>query len=494
MTKAEKSVREPLFHIAKRNGLPFWKSWVIRVLSVVAALLVCAVVIVLFTGDNPVSIYKTMIQGAIGTSRRVWGLLQSIAMLLCVSLAVTPAFKMRFWNIGAEGQVLIGGLATTACMILLGNKVPNALLLVIILIASIVAGAVWAVIPAVFKAIWDTNETLFTLMMNYIAIQIVSYFVYIWSVPAGSGKIGVINGATEAGWLPVLGNQKYMLNILVVGLLTVGVYVYLKHSKHGYEIAVVGESVNTAKYIGINVRKVIIRTMLLSGALWGFIPAFFKAKFNTNETLFTLMMNYVATQLVAFFIIIWEVPKGSGKIGIINQATRAGWVPVIGKYDYLLNILVVFVLTFVLYAYLKYSKHGYEIAVVGESENTARYIGINVKKVILRTMLLSGAICGLAGFLLVGSTNHTVTTTIAGGRGFTAIMVSWLAKFNPLFMILTSALLVILEKGAGEIATVYGLNKSFSDILTGIILFFIIGSEFFINYSVNFRRSHKEGK
>ena len=367
MTKAEKSVREPLFHIAKRNGLPFWKSWVIRVLSVIAALLVCAVVIVLFTGDNPVSIYKTMIQGAIGTSRRVWGLLQSIAMLLCVSLAVTPAFKMRFWNIGAEGQVLIGGLATTACMILLGNKVPNALLLVIILIASIVAGAVWAVIPAVFKAIWDTNETLFTLVMNSIAIQIVSYFVYIWSVPAGSGKIGVINGATEAGWLPVLGNQKYMLNILVVGLLTVGVYVYLKHSKHGYEIAVVGESVNTAKYIGINVRKVIIRTMLLSGAL-----------------------------------------------------------------------------------------------------------------------------CGIAGLLLVAGTDHTLTRDTAAGRGFTAIMVSWLAKFNPLYMILTSFLIVFLQKGAIEISTVFGLNDSFSDIITGIIIFFIIGSEFFINYTVKFRQSKKE--
>ncbi len=367
MTKPEKSVREPLFHIAKRNALPFWKSWIIRILSVVAALLVCAVVIVLFTGDNPVSIYKTMISGAIGTSRRVWGLLQSIAMLLCVSLAVTPAFKMRFWNIGAEGQVLIGGLATTACMILLGNKVPNALLLVIILIASIVAGAIWAVIPAVFKAIWDTNETLFTLMMNYIAIQIVSYFVYIWSVPAGSGKIGVINGVTEAGWLPTLGNQKYMLNIIVVALLTAGVYVYLKYSKHGYEISVVGESVNTAKYIGINVRKVIIRTMLLSGAL-----------------------------------------------------------------------------------------------------------------------------CGIAGLLLVAGTDHTLTRDTAAGRGFTAIMVSWLAKFNPLYMILTSFLIVFLQKGAIEISTVFGLNDSFSDIITGIIIFFIIGSEFFINYTVKFRQSKKE--
>jgi simple sugar transport system permease protein len=147
-----------------------------------------------------------------------------------------------------------------------------------------------------------------------------------------------------------------------------------------------------------------------------------------------------------------------------------------------------------MYVYLKYSKHGYEISVVGESENTARYIGINVKKVVIRTMLLSGAICGIAGLLLVGSTNHTISTTTADNRGFTAIMVSWLAKFNPIYMILTSFLIVFLQRGANEISTVFNLNQSFSDILTGIILFFIIGSEFFINYQVKFHHSHKEVK
>ena len=206
------------------------------------------------------------------------------------------------------------------------------------------------------------------------------------------------------------------------------------------------------------------------------------------------MMNYVATQLVAYFVILWEVPKGAGKIGIINQNTQIGWLPQIGSSKYLLNILVVAVITGLMFVYLRYSKHGYEISVVGESERTARYIGIKVEKVIIRTMLLSGAICGVAGLLLVGGTDHTITTSIAGGRGFTAVMVSWLAKFNPLMMILTSFLLVLLERGAGEISTNFGLNRSFSDILTGIILFFIIGSEFFIQYKVNFRKTAKEEK
>lgn len=358
---------EPLVHISKRDSLPIYKSWAIRCMAIIAALIVAGVITMLLTGENPLSVYLTMIKGAFGTSRRIWSLLQGLAMLLCVSLAVTPAFKMRFWNIGAEGQVLIGGLATAACMITLGNKIPNALLIVVMIAASIVSAAIWAL-----------------------------------------------------------------------------------------------------------------------------IPAFFKAKFNTNETLFTLMMNYVAIQLVSYFEMLWENPKGSSNIGIINQATHAGWLPTIGNFEYLLNVLVVLALTVFMYIYLKYSKHGYELTVVGESENTARYIGINVKKVIMRTMILSGAICGIAGLLLVGGTNHTITTTTAGGRGFTAIMVSWLAKFNPIYMILTAFLISFMQAGAGEISTVFGLNESFSDIITGIILFFIIGCEFFINYKMHFRFSQKE--
>lgn len=364
-----KKAHEPLIHIVKRTALPQYRQWLIRVGAVVLALVVTGIITMMLTGENPISVYSTMIDGAFGSSRRVWKLLQSLSMLLCVSLALTPAFKMRFWNCGGEGQVLIGGLATVACMICLGGKIPNVLLIIVMIIASILAGAIWAIIPAIFKA-----------------------------------------------------------------------------------------------------------------------------KFNTNETLFTLMMNYVAIQLVAYFEIFWENPKGSGHIGVVNPSTRAGWLPVIGDKEYLLNVIVVLAITVAMYIYLKYSKHGYELTVVGESENTARYIGVNVKKVILRTLALSGAICGIAGLLLVGGTNHTISTTTAGGRGFTAIMVSWLAQFNPITMIITAFIIAFLGVGAGEISTVYGFNESLSDIITGIILFFIIGSEFFINYQVKFRSSKKEVK
>ena len=365
---AKQSGGRNVLHISKRGVLPWYRAWAIRGAAIVLALIVSAVVTTALTGLNPLEVYATMIQGAFGTERKMWILGQNMAILLCVSLAVTPAFKMRFWNVGGEGQILIGGLATAACMILLGDKIPNWLLIIVMVVASV-----------------------------------------------------------------------------------------------------------------------------LAGAIWGGIPAICKAKWNTNETLFTLMMNYVATQLVAFMVIVWEVPKGAGKIGIINQNTEAGWLPQIGSYKYLLNILVVAVLTVVMYFYLTRSKQGYEISVVGESERTARYVGIKVGKVIVRTMMISGGLCGLAGLLLVGGTDHTITTTIAGGRGFTAVMVAWLAKFNPLVMVFTSFLLVFLGRGASEITTIYGLNHSFGDILTGIILFFIIGSEFFISYRLSFLKNTKKG-
>jgi len=196
------------------------------------------------------------------------------------------------------------------------------------------------------------------------------------------------------------------------------------------------------------------------------------------------MMNYVAIQLAAFFIILYEVPKGSGQIGIINQSSEAGWLPALLGKGYLLNIIIVALVTGLMYIYLTYTKQGYEIAVVGESVRTARYIGVNVPKVMIRTMFISGAICGLAGFLLVAGTSHTITTTLSDGRGFTAVLVAWMAKFNPLSMIFSSFLLVVLDRGASELSTQLSLNEAFGDIISGIIILFIIGCEFFISYKL----------
>ena len=270
----------------------------------------------------------------------------------------------HFWNTGAEGQVLIGCLSTAVCMLVLGGKVPDGLLILIMAVSAILSGVIWGIIPAFFKAHWNTNETLFTLMMNYVAIQLVEYFLKV-ADKTGSNVVGP--DLLTHGWFPEIFGVKYLLNILIVAIVCVAMHIYLR-----------------------------------------------------------------------------------------------------------------------------YSKHGYEIAVVGESENTAHYIGIDVKKVIIRTMALSGAICGLAGLLLVGGSSHSIDSNLVDGRGFTAIMVSWLAKFDPFTMILTTLLLVFLARGADEVTSKFGLNSDFSEILTGIILFFIIGCEFFINYQVHFNHHKKE--
>ena len=358
--------KQSLFQISKRDTLPLSKALLIRGGILLLALVFCGLITTILTGKNPLSVYGTILSGAFGTSRRIWVTMRNVAVLLGISLAVTPAFKMRFWNIGAGGQTMIGCLATTSCMILLEGKVPTFVMILISLITS-----------------------------------------------------------------------------------------------------------------------------LLAGALWGFLPAFFKAKWNTNETLFTLMMNYIAMQLASYFIIIWEVPKGAGKIGIVNQASRDGWLPELGN-EYLLPILIVALMTGLMYIYLRYSKHGYEIAVVGESQRTASYAGIKVDRVIIRTMVLSGSLCAMMGFLMTSGIDHTLTTTIVDSRGFTAVMVSWMSKFNPFIMIAASLLLVTMDRGASEVSSSLGLNHSFADILTGFILFFIIATEFFITYKVTLRKSSKK--
>lgn len=368
MNKAEvkassAKVREPLFHVFKRSGIEWWKAWLIRLAAIVFSLGLCTVIAYALGGITPGQFFRSMWDGAFGTTRRRWIMFHELAILLSVSLAVTPAFKMRFWNIGAEGQALIGGLATAACMFYFGDKLPLPVLYVVMTVASIVAGMIWAVIPAFFKAFWNTNETLFTLMMNYVAIQLVTFMINFW-VKSGSGTLAPM-------------------------------------SQYG----------------------------------------------------FPTLQN-----------------------------------------DWLLNIITVLVLTVVMYIYLRFSKHGYELSVVGESENTARYIGINVKKVILRTMLLSGAMCGITGLLLVGGTDHTISTSTVNGRGFTAIMVSWLGKFNPLFMIMTSFLVAFLGAGANKVSNDFKMNGSISDIITAVILFCIIGCEFFIQYRIAFRHASKEGR
>ena len=369
MSENKSSVREPLFHLAKRASISAPMACLIRLLAIVLGFIACGVVAFMLIDklqDNPEKIedfYKCFIDGiwskgkTLVKNRKLWKFLKNLAILQCISLAVTPAFRMKFWNIGAEGQTLVGVLGSIAVAFYLQGSLPNWLLLVLMLVAAILSSIIWAIIPAIFKAVWNTNETLFTLMMNYVATFLVEFFLVIW----------VKNGSST------LGSLKF-------------------------------------------------------------------------------------TELPSFY------------------------------HDYFVIVLVALILSVLLYIYLKYSKQGYEVSVVGESVRTAQYSGINVKKVIIRTMVVSGLLCGVAAYLIAAGLDKTVTSSSVGGQGFTAIMVSWLAKFNPIIMLLTSGLISMLNSGAEEITKVFDVRGAMPDIIIGTILFFIIGSEFFINYTIVFRK------
>ena len=355
--------KEPLFHIVKRDDLSPAKTWGIRLIGILVGFIFICIMSAFELKISPFKVIGDMFSGAFGSGFLTLVTLRTAAVLIILSLALTPAFKMKYWNIGAEGQALVAALACAACMFNFGGKIADGWLILISLACSIIAGVVWAVIPAVFKAIWNTNETLFTLMMNYVATQLVLYFVKVW----------VTNGS---GTLPP--------------------------------------------------------------------------------------MSY-------------------------------GNLPQIGGGDYWLSIIISVLLTAIVYLYLKFSKHGYVIEVVGESVKTAKYIGVNVKKVIIRTLILSGAICGLAGFLIVAGMDHTVTSTSIDGRGFTAVLISWLAHLNPIAIAGMSLLVAFLSRGTKELMTRAQITNDFyAQVITGIMFFIILAADFFIRYKIVFRKKHAE--
>ncbi len=362
MKKNTNNLKEPFVRIVKRDNITIQKVIIIYSVALVVGLLLSGIICTLFSHKNLIDFFASLFNGAFGSERKFWLLLQDMSLLLGTSIALLPAFKMKFWNLGGNGQILVGCLSSVACMFYLGGKVEDSIIILLMLLASVFSGALWAVIPAIFKA-----------------------------------------------------------------------------------------------------------------------------KFNTNESLFTLMMNYIAQGLVSLFITIW-VKTGSGVLAPISY----GNIPEIGN-KYLLPIILFIVITILMYIYIRYSKHGYEISVVGESINTAKYVGIKVDKVIIRTMILSGAIAGLVGFVLAGSINHTVSTASANNMGFTGIMATWLAGFNPLMMILTTFFITFISKGMMDVRKTFMFtNDAISNIVVGIIYFIVIVCSFFINYRLVFRKKGKE--
>ena len=346
------------FHIAKKLDISKKKYWIIKIAGFLSAFLIAGIVCTILKPGSFGVFYAEMFLAVFNPNdpQRIMEFLTAAGLLMLVAFALAPAFKMRFWNIGGEGQILVGALAAGGVARFMGaSGAPDALIIIICLISALAAGIVWALIPALFKAFFNTNETLFTLMMNYIAIGLIAIMINIW-VPNGSQTFGTV----YAGSLPDLFSLKYSLLVLIAIVVVIMMCLYLKFTKHGYEITVVGESVNTARYIGINVRKVIIRTMILSGA-----------------------------------------------------------------------------------------------------------------------------ICGLVGFLLFNGYHHTVNSGLAGGRGFTGVLIAWLGGFKPSRMIIYAILVAFFQKGSTNAASAVGISKdNFSSIIVGIFFLIIIATEFFVNYKV----------
>ncbi len=356
--------KEPLIRIAKRSAVSPKKAVLIRFSSVIVALLIGGLLI-LALGFNPVAVYGDIIEGSLLTETALKATAKIAVPLLGAALALAPAFKMKFWNCGAEGQITIGAIASTYFALYWIDSIKGIPFFVLTFVVAAVCGGLWGLIPAFFKARWGTNETLFTLMLNYIAIGFVKYL-----------RIGP--------WMD-------------------------------------------------------------KGQMFPKVPMFDKAA---------------------------RLPEVFG--------VHIGWI-------------IVLLLAIFIYVYMTRTKHGYEIAVVGESVSTARYSGMNVGKIIMRTMFLSGAIAGIVGWMMVCGTNYTLSDTTANGYGFTAIVVAWLAKLNPFVMIIISVFLAILQKGSNTIQTNFGIPASASEVLTGLILLCMLGSEFFINYRFVLRKKSVGG-
>lgn len=372
MTKENlRPTNEPLIRIAKRSERSRTELLLLRLSAFIIAIVAGGIFIAIL-GHNPIEAYLEIIKGAFKGTRRdsLSSIKQTLVFfvpLVMTSLGLSLAFRMRFWNIGGEGQIIMGGVFAT------------------------------------IFALYNTDNP----------------------------------GAIPKG--------------------------------------------------------IVIPLMLLAGALGGglmaLIPAILKVKFGTNETLITLMLNYIALYFVMYLLSgPWQRTPGFASIGTFHESTKL-W----NFNGFSISILFAILLVVFVYFYIKKSKHGYEISVVGESQPTARYAGMNVSKIILRTVFLSGAICGIVGMIKISST-HELTSGITGGVGFTGITVAWLSQFNALATVLVSALFSILQKGSSVMQSSLGLSSHASDVLQGIILFCFLGVEFFTRYKFVLRNSKEKLK
>lgn len=334
-----------------------------RCVSVVIALCVAGLVIAV-CGYNPLVVYREMLAGSFGSAYYVQQTIQKVIPLLVMGLGVAVCFKMNFINIGAEGQFYIGAVAATYVALHV-EGLPSWVTMTMMFAAAFLAGGVWCLIAGFTKSKWGVSETLVTLMLNYVAMKLVSYLQYVlWKDPKSMGFPKIANYPDALQFKNVLGVQ-------------------------------------------------------------------------------------------------------------------SGWIAAA-------------VLTVLVWMLLHRLKFGYEIAVLGANERTARYAGMNTGKILLLTSLIGGGICGLAGLIQAAGVNHTLNDQMGNGMGYTAVAIAYMAQMEPAAIVVVSFLFSILLQGSSYMQISMQIPSATGDVIQGIILLFILGSEFFSRYRVTWERKEKE--
>lgn len=352
-----------MLKLIKRKNMTKRKAMLIRLMAILSALITCGVFLQIL-GYNPIDVYIGLIDGAFGSAWRIKDTITIAIPLLIISLGILIAFKLKFWNIGAEGQICMGAFLASFAALNFGN-LPAVVLLPLMIIAGVIGGALWALIPAVLKVKWGTNETIITLMLNYIALKWLTFLQYgPWKDP---------------------------------------------HSMGFPKIADFSDSARLPEIFGVHI----------------------------------------------------------------------GWI-------------IALVLLICVHIFIKYTKKGYEITVVGESENTAAYSGMSVKKIIIQGLLISGGLCGLAGMVQASGVNGTLTVDITSGYGYTAIITTWLSALNTKAIMPVCLLFAALTKGSAYIQIALSIPQSAAEVLQSIILFFVLGCEIFIRYSIALRNKKEK--
>ena len=357
------------FHIVKRDNCPMWKKALFYVVAVAAALVLGALLL-LSLGVDPIAYYTRMFtMGTIGNkiAYKVWiNYLKEFVPLALTSVALSLAFKMRFWNIGGEGQFILGAIAAAFVAFKAGPVLPGVLTLLLMCAAAMLVAGLYGLFVAALKVKFGTNETLMTLMLNYIALYILIF-------------IGEDKGA------------------------------------------------------------------------WNF--------FLDPESLRPVFASFA--EIVSF-----------------------PGIPMGGKFELNICVILTFLIGALVYVYLRYTKQGYEISVVGDSAGTAKYAGMKVNTIVLRTVFLSAALIGLAAAFKVG-TAGILSTAITDDVGWTGIIVAWLSQLNTVAIFLVSALICVLQYGSTVAAATFSqVDSSFANMLQGAILFLVLSADFFIRFRI----------